>query len=358
MNASADKSRLPLLRLLLVGALVPAVFALVDHSLLSRLQDGSPGSGLVALTMFVFVGQIALLGWLCGRLLTDPWWRWGLYLWGWVLVDLQLATVTIFVRGSWCAAGVLPGSLFAAQIGLVLVWSVLGDTHWAIRLPVCAVLGTLLALPMSLGYGFSGQVFPVQLVSLAILCLLLRLRGFRLQRGEHPEVAAGRTVASKTAGPIQFNIRHVLIWTTSLAIVLGVLRALDLLSLGAWLPYFERGVVAVLTGGILVACVFVVALWAALGAGPLWLRLLILCCAVLICGFAVAIIHFFTSASPLLNYRQLWGYRQEFWMSASWYIVWVTLAGSLLAASLVILRVIGYRLVRFTSRVPASPAAV
>ena len=358
MNASADNSRLPLLRLLLVGALVPAVFALVDHSLLNQLQDGSPASGLVALTMAAFVGQIALLGWLCGRLLSNPWWRWGLYLWGWVLVDLQLATVTIFVRGSWSVAGVLPGSLFAAQLGLVIVWAVLGDTRWAIRLPACAVLGTLLALPMNLGYGFSSEIFPVQLVSLAALCLLLWWRGFRLQRTENGETPARGTPSSKTAGHLQFNIRHVLIWTTSLAIVLGVLRALDLLSLGAWMPYFGRGWLAVLTGGLLLACVFVVSLWAALGAGPLWFRLPILLLALLTCGFSLGVIHFCTNASPLITFAQLWSYRREFWVNDGWYVVWVSLAGGLLAASLVILRVIGYRLVQSRKKLtPASQAA-
>ena len=297
--------------------------------------------------MLTFVVQIALLGWLCGRLLFSTWWRWGLYLWGWILVDLQLATATTYMDG-WRAEGSLPASLLAAQVGLAIVWAILGDTHWAIRLPTCVVLGTLLTLPMDLGYGIASDSFPTQLFALAMLCLLFRWRGFRVQRVEIDGAAPAAEVATPgagarppTGGRLQFNIRHVLIWTTSLALVLGVLRFLDLLSLEAWIPYFGRSVIASLTGGLLLACVFVVSLWAALGSGPLWLRLSILLFALVSGGFTLGLIHFYSNLSPNVSYAQRWS-----WAEDGGYVTWVFLAGSLLAASLVILRVVGYRLVR------------
>jgi hypothetical protein len=362
--AAASLAPLPVARLLLVGGFVPAVFACVDYRLLLLLQ-ASASTFVVTLTMLVFVVQIGLMGWLCGRLLTNPWWRWGLYLWGWVLVDLQLVSATVFVGGGWSVRTILPASLFAAQVGLAIVWAILGDTHWAIRLPACAVAGTLLTLPMDLGYGIAGDSFAIQLITLAILCSLMRLRGFRLEKVEAVgSVLPEPPLAGKEASPpppsrrMQFSIRHVLIWTTSLALILGVLRFLELLSLDAWIPFFEKDSIATLTGGLLLACVFVVSLWAALGSGPIWLRLPILALALSATGFLLGVIHWCLERNPSVSYSDLWRYRDYFWETDGWYVAWVFLAGSLLAASLVILRVIGYRLVRTAMKPgPASQGA-
>jgi hypothetical protein len=96
----------------------------------------------------------------------------------------------------------------------------------------------------------------------------------------------------------------------------------------------------------LLAGAFIVALWASLGSGPWWLRIPVLLFALLGIGFVLGVIEFCINASPRLTYAELWSCRQEFWSHDGWYIAWVALAGGLLAASLVILRVIGYRLVR------------
>jgi hypothetical protein len=348
-----------LARLVFVGAIVPATYSFVDHELrLLRLRIDSGHTLVEALTMLVFVGQVGLMGWLCGRLLTNPWWRWGLYLWGWVLVDLQLITATISRHGWRSIDDFLPASLLAAQVGLTIVWGILGDTHWAIRLPVCTVVGTLLTMLLDLGYSFAGELFPIQLIALASLCLLLRWRRFRLQRVETdgpirdanlPSASAAHP--GPTGGRMQFNIRHVLIWTTSLAVILGALRFLDLLALEAWTPYSESSIIAEVTGGLVLACVFVVALWAALGSGPLWLRLAMLLVALLSCGFTLGTINYYANFIPNVPYPQPWS-----WTDDGGYVTWVFLAGSLLAAALVILRVIGYRLVR-AAKSPPVPAA-
>jgi len=353
----SDTSRLPLARLLLVGVLFPAIFSTLDHWLLSRILLELPSARHMALTMATFVAQVGIMSWLCGRLLTNPLWRWGLYVWSWVLIDLQLFAASSF-SGRWTDRGQLPASLFAAQIGLTIVWAVMGDTQWAIRLPVCALLGTALALPMNLGYGYASEVFPIQLVALAILCLLLRWRKFRLVRLGEPEGAGPADATVAPGSPrTQFSIRHVLIWTTSLAVLLGVLRALDRLSLAAWVPLFREGHLAVLTGGILLACAFVVVLWASLGSGSAWVRLPILVVGLAVSGFALGIIHFCSTANPRVSFAELWMYRREFWPYSSWLVVWVALAGSLLFASLLILRAVGYRLVRAAKKPPVLMAS-
>lgn len=352
-----DSARLPLARLLLVGALVPAVYSSLDHWLLTRLQLRPNDTGHIVLTMAVFAAQVGLLGWLCGRLLDDPWWRWGLYIWGWVLVDLQLLSATVFADGgNWRSHGrLLPGSMFAAQVGLTIIWAILGTTRWTLRWPTCLVLGTVLAVPALEGRHFSSEIlFPAQMIALAGLCLLLRWQRFQLQRidVQSPTAPTPGSPAAKQLQLAQFSIRHVLIWTTSLAVVLGVLRALDLLSIRALLPYFEGSAISSLTAGILIAGVFVVAVWAALGAGPAWLRWPMLIASLVLCGLSFCLLHFLSNGGlwsdiPTLIFhpgtptRSSWYWERDRWLAA-----WVILAGGLLFASLIILRVLGYRLAR------------
>ena len=339
-----DSSRLPLARLLLVAVLVPVVFSAVDHWLLSRLSENPTDRLHIGLTMGAFVIQIGVLGVLCGRWLDDPRWRWGVYLWGWLLIDMQLVSALVFVSGTsdWTGAGYfLVVSLFAAQVGLTIIWAILGTTRWVLRLPLCGVLATVLALPIAGSYGFAGTTFPVQVAALLVLCLVLRWKRFRL----HSIATGEERAANASQSALQFGVRHVLIWTTSLAVVLGVLRALDLLSWKALAPFLHGGV-AVLTAGILVAAVFVVALWAALGAGPAWLRWPTLTVTIVMVGSLLALFAFFDRNGTIALLARSPATWDAFWRHDGWLLTWVALAGSLLFASLLILRVGGVRLVR------------
>jgi hypothetical protein len=274
------------------------------------------------------------------------------------LVDLQLLSAGVFAGGGnyWNHTRMLPTSLFAAQTGLALIWGILGTTNWALRLPLCAVIGLFTSLPVIEGFGVTGEMFPVQMISLAALCLLLRWQRFRLQCLEDlplPAIVGDVSPPRKQLQLAQFSIRHVLIWTTSLAVMLGVLRALNLLSLRELLPFFEQGVVTLLTAGILVAAVFVVAVWAALGAGSVWLRLAVLFLAMPSIGALLALLNWYSYPARFGSGRRdilsLWTNSwawQDFRDNHSWLALWVYLAGSLLFASLLILRVLGYRLAR------------
>jgi hypothetical protein len=359
----SDSPRLPLVRLLLVGMLVPAVFSAVDHWLLSQMQY-EPTRRHIGLTLAAFVLQVGLLGWLCGRFLENPWWRWGLYLWGWVLVDLQLLSAGVFADSGrwWYRAEMLPSSLFAAQVGLTIVWGVLGTTRWAVRLPACLVLGTLLAIPLgrNYSYGLGDEMYGVQMVTLAALCLLLRWRGYKLQQVAAPPAGRSPSAAGAQLGQMQFGIRNVLVWTTSLAVVLGVLRALDLLSLRALAPFMSQDYLSLATAGLLTACVFVVAVWAGLGSGPVWLRVPVLLFVMPPVGAVLAFLEwnyqrimFRSSSSIDVLWTTNWALPQ-LWEEHSWLVLWLTLAGSLLYASLMILRVRGYRLVREGAPRPAA----
>jgi hypothetical protein len=355
----------PLRRLVVVGMLVPLLFSAVDSWLLRRMQFEPSSTLLVAVTMSVFVVQVGLLGWLCGRWIDHPWWRWGLYVWGWVLVDLQVFAAAGLADGaSYGSHGrMLPGSLFAAQAGLAMVWGFLGSSRWTLRIPACTLLVFVFAWLSRSGYGMVREMVPVQLAALAALCGLLALQRFRLW----PIAGAAATAPGSPSSPglptMQFGIRHVLIWTTSLAVLLGMLRALELLSLESLRMFYQEGFFSLASLGIAVAITFVAAVWAALGAGPAWLRLPLLGLVLPAAGLAMAVLFWNADRirwSPGTTFSDLWNQPwmwQQFWREDIWLAVWVALAGSLLFASLIILRTIGYRLVRTARPAPARPTA-
>ncbi len=355
----SDSPRLPLARLAFVGMLVPIVFTAVDHLLLGRMQL-NPSDYNVFLTMGVFVAQIGTMGWLCGRYLTQSIWRWGIYLWSWLLVDLQLLSASVFADGGrwWSHAKLLPGSLFAAQVGLAIVWGILGTTRWTIRIPACLVAGAIIAIPALNSYAYRAQyVVPIQMISLVVLCLLLRWRRYRLENltASAAETSVANSATTRELARSQFTIRHVLIWTTSLALLLGILRGLDLLSLDALRPLVGGRMTLQWTAGIAIAVVFVVAVWAALGAGPVWMRVPILVFAIAVVGVAL-LLSIFLADNNFVVVKQLWTMpyvRRVAWEQNGWVLSWTALAGSLLFASLLILRVIGYRLVRAAKQRPA-----
>lgn len=352
-------SPLPIKRLLLVGVLIPAVFSALDHWLLNRLHYHPSDIPTITSVMAAYVVQVGLLGWLCGTLLENPWWRWGLYIWCWVLIDLQLLSASVAAIG-WRGQDMLPGSLFAAQVGLAIVWAVLGTQHWAIRLPACAVLGALLSSPISVGYNNVFDLLVVQMISLAGLCLLLRWRRFKLQQVTPTPgpAAAGTPASAADARSMQFSIRHVLIWTSSLAVVLGILRAADLLTWNTLRSFAGAEFIFLASAGLLIACVFVVAVWAAVGSGPAWLRIPVLLLSLFFFGMSVAFLSWNTERIryyPGSDFTALWtpwGWQtfRDHW----WRALWVALAGSLLFASLLIHRAIGLRLIR-TVRPHISP---
>src|SRR5687768_13937271 len=111
--------RLPIARLLLVGMLVPAVFSALDHWLLGRLVANPRSHFVIVETMAAFVVQVGVLGVLCGRMLENPWWRWGVYAWGWLLIDIQVFSALDLVEsaGWWWnnSQYLLLVSLLAAQ---------------------------------------------------------------------------------------------------------------------------------------------------------------------------------------------------------------------------------------------------
>ncbi|MBW3599856.1 MAG: hypothetical protein KY475_21615, partial [Planctomycetes bacterium] len=214
------------------------------------------------------------------------------------------------------------------------------------------VAAGITGLWMSLGNGANREMWTellvLQVVTLAILCGLLRLRGFRLQRIE----TAASAVAAAEQRRLQFGIRHVLVWTTALAMLLGLGKALDLLSWQTAQQLARDGMFWKLTVATTSAIVIIVALWVALGRGHWLARIVVGFVFALVAGSALAAwsIHNATVMAAGGGWRrrnwELLGWYEVGW----WWLGWLFLSGGLLAATLIILRTRGYRLVRNTGR--------
>jgi len=348
-----------LLRLLLIGVVVPAGCSALDHALLSHMTSGSSNSGgMIVLTLAAFIVQVGLLGVLCGYWIDAPLLRWIIYGWCWVLIDVQALTAIALgghARYWGNAQHMLPSSLFNAQLGLVTIWAVLGTTQWYFRWPAALVLAVLCCPPL-LGLHYSGSelsgFFIMQIVVLLVICGVLRWRGFCLAAP-----AAATSIGPEEPRRLQFGVRHVLIWTTSVAFALGLARALDLFSPDIAASLLgERWLVNITAGGLL-AIVLVVALWAALGEGS-WLRLVALVCVAPAAGVLVSASQWY-HRMHLSSLRRVtpspWtGMFWQRWLHYEWWLIaWTCLAGGLLFAALLIYRTRGYRLTRFVKRLEA-----
>ena len=316
--AQPAKPSLP--RIILVGLVVPVLLALLDRWLLARefkFVFISRREVAASQAMILFVLQVGLLGVLCGRLIHSPWLRWIIFGWCLLFTDLNAASSLVPEASQ---------ALFTAQIGLVTVWAVLGTSSWKIRTPVVLLLIPLLWAQIT------------QTAALCLICFILRSQRFRLASITEETLAGNPPNASSPAPrPIQFGVRDVLLWTTALAPLLAVSRL---------------GQGRMLTDGILHAIVLVVALWAALGQGAAWLRWPLLALFAFAAGLILAQVdwyglRWFPIAPPFWSNEHLQYICDWQWDTIAAFF----LAGGMLAATLLIYRVLGYRLCR-QARVP------
>lgn len=331
VNSSSDAARpLPLTRLVFVGAIVPAIFAVVDQWLMQRMFQAGPSRDLAAAElMAVLVVQVGLLGVLCGRMVEPGWLRWVIYGWGLVLMDLHV----IWLADSWTIS-LLRSSLLAAQVGLVTVWAILGGGRWVTRVPVVLAVAAIVCLPLlgpQVYFNETWSLFGVQTGALCLICGVLRSQRFRLGRMSPPTTSEQTGASAVAAPPVQFGLRDLLFWMTALAVILAMAQGTN------WL---------ILTTGILAAIVLVAALWAALGKDPAWLRWPLFALIAVSAGIVFTVGEYFTRVSNstwsgLSDWRYMLRYHWEF-------LAWPPLAGGLLAAALLIFRTLGYRLSRVT----------
>jgi len=341
------------LRILMVGAVLPAVLALANRQLLSPGTIGYYSGPLVAAPFGFYVLQLACVSWAVATYVRLWPLRWIIYGWTLLLIDLQLAVLTQSVYSD--AVRCLASGLLAGQLSLFVVWGVLSRDALVWRLPALLVLvvvcwnfyGTLVLMQQqSWDYLHWSDLVLMQTVLLAVLCGCLRLAGFGLEIVASDREAA---LASERPQALQFGIRDVLIATTILAIVLAAGKAGDLLTLQFVRQFYDRGLLLVLIIAVSTALVLIVALWSALGRGHIVFRAATLLFVSLAVGGPLAwyCVHIGQPTAQTSRFLPNFPYWLDVWYRPGyWWLGWMFLAGAVLAASLLVYRTLGYRLVR------------
>jgi hypothetical protein len=326
-------------RLFLLAVLLPAAIVLVDQWTISRYHVGQTSLLWKLILYALFVGQVGFLGWIVGRWLPHPVLCWAVYIWGIALVDLSC------FRMVWDTPCLIY-ALVSAQIGMIATWTILATTPpWQWRLPwfaaIASALGYFCVLLASLVYLEEMWMVALLVQSIVVVTLsgFLRVRGFRMerypQRDQSPDAAQGVSY-------LQFSIADMLVWTAAAVPVLLLARHVD------WLYFLHVGwyalpIVAML--GIGFAAVTLAGMWAALGQGSLVVRLAVFGMAAPAVG---ALLAWTTAPQRPIGYGSLLDSSFFAMIEESGYtwIVWTSLAGGFLAATLMIFRARGYRLLR------------
>ncbi len=340
-------------KVLVSALLLLAAFAALDRWLLDCLAGWWRFEWIVVLTMAVFVSQIGIMGVVCGRWIEPPLLKWLLYGWTWLLIDLQTLVAWALADQTWWGNVFQVTALLTAQLGLVIIWAFLGPSRWTTRWPFALVLTTVLLLLLIRARYWSDNmavVFLTQTISLGVVCIVLRWRGIRLVKA-NPETIAQGPVDADDLQASQFGLRHVLIWTTAIAIVCGLVRAVGL-------PFQQESVVFYYPllpqffCGAAVSFSLLVAFWAALASGRAWPRwcfaLLVLPATGAACGALDW--HALYARSPWLGQMSWWDFLRNGYVSERYVFTWICLAGATLFAALLFVRSQGYRLARENHR--------
>jgi len=151
-------------------------------------------------------------------------------------------------------------------------------------------------------------------------------------------------------------VRDVLIWTTALALICGLVRWAGI-PWEEWSQSHYRSWVPLFSGGVVLSVTLVLALWAALGTGSARARclLLVVIPALAIASALIDWLAVLPSWRPWTApwYNTLtwakwfyWIFWRPFSESTRFTAAWLSLAGGMLFATLLFPRALGYRLVR------------
>jgi hypothetical protein len=336
-------------RLFLLAMLLPAAIFLVDQWTLSRYDFGQPSLLRTLVLYALFVGQVGVLGWTVGRWCPHPVLCWAVYAWGIALVDVSCFRAAVDDSISWWGnpLSCLIYAFASAQIGMIVTWTILTTSPpWQWRLPGFAIVASALGYFCLCLTFWSHELdmwvaaLLVQSIVVVILSGFLRVRGFRLERYPQSEQSPD---AARRVSYLQFSIGDMLLWTAATVPVLLLAKELD------WLQFLQNGWDAlpiVVMLGIGFAAVALVGMWAGLGQGSLVVRLAVLGAAAPAVG---ALLEWMPGSERVVGsvYRLQYHFlRMAAERVGFTWMAWTSLAGGFLAATLLIFRARGYRLVR------------
>jgi hypothetical protein len=331
MNTRTSDSLPSLRRLLVVSILLPAAVVASNMILLYVAPHKLLRSSFYPWMVF----SVAVLSWSAGRFVRPAWLCWVVFVWSLVLLDM----LTIAV----CLAGPVDRSigyvLVSAQIGLVVLWAILGSGHWQLRLPAAiAAIPVVNLLAANLGGTRPLDWDSVLFVSTGVmtaLCGGLRYLGFAILQ----EDSATTSPTNRGKRPaVQFGVKHMLIWLTVTGPLLLVLRSINL----GGETNFSIALIAVS-----VATLNLISIWAVLGGGPALLR--IACLVAVPLGIAWGLNAYSAHLKTVFTSSPRTQVSQTIYamihMHGRW-TSWFWLAAALLDALLMFLRARGYRLLR------------
>jgi hypothetical protein len=321
------------LHFLSASVFMPAAVVAADQFLLTKASDDRWAWQTTVIVLAWFVVQTGLLSYVAGLWLRN--WRWRLLVlcWALLLINLMLWHATSQGRP---INRVLTLAFLAGQVGALATYTILGTSRLLNRLALFVATAGMaiflvLGVQMIVG-GFQGDpwktIVVVQSCGTCLLATLLRISRYRIEQAPEP--------TSRDVGPIQFSIRHLLIATTAVAILIAFVQNA---------PSFFRGKqeMQATVDGVVLALVTLAAFWSALGMGRGWVKLITFALVAIGAGaglrwIELSVLHTPTSAFRVLPHRLT--------NAGWWWIAWTTLSGSFLGGLLLVLRATGFRLVR------------
>jgi hypothetical protein len=324
--------------MLLFVLVVPPVLVVTDMTLL-QMSAFTSNFFFWSVTYLWYSLQTAAVGhWVGCRLDRSRWW-WGILAWTVLLVDGQVFSFVVPEMGWYDPATSLGFAYASAQIGLAVVWSILGSGNWRTRVPLfiggfgwAMFLGTILSdegmMVLLLG----------QTLATSVCCFALNIAGFRFQKILDPN----RALQDRLDKTSQFSIRHLLFWMTIVGMLAAVMRLFDWNSL--LMQFRWRDLSTVVWFTLALSMVTMIATWITMGREPWPVRILFGVLALPGVGLAIAYLSGpRTGLSWLFRFIPTWTSLEE-WM-VMWGI-WTGLAGLFLAGLLVVFRSAGLRLMR------------
>lgn len=256
------------LKSFLIGGMI-CVFAGVLDSVCLHFAQASRWVGLpVWVTFCVFVLQTFVLSWYVGKRLSESksmvaaW----VFFFFWSLVCINLILCMVVLSSNWTMAMQLSltFAFFAAQIGLVIVWGVLGSYDWRKRIPLFCLGLVLASYPFWLiDFRISGtRGWSTVLICYAgavfVTCCVLRLWSFKIT-----SLKFGKESDPGGEPKGQFTIIQLFVWTTIVAVCFGAGRFVPWQYL--WESLWIKRIQFAMLAGMLMTVVTVSTCWAALG---------------------------------------------------------------------------------------------
>lgn len=327
-------------QLFAVAVVLPSAIVLIDHWAIGL------GSSSFQIGFFYpcLVAQVMLLGWCVGRFVEPVFLRWIIFAWTIALMNAQ--AFTLFHYGS--TGEVLGIALISSQVGMLVLWSILGPPPWTGRLLAAIVAMTVILAFLSAFDRRSSMGWPVIMLAhcaiVATICFFLGWCGFRLEKTRRISQSSQLEESERT---LRFSLRDVFLWATALAPLMLVAKGLDVvlfrhLTIGDFFPLVSLAVILALTS--------LLGIWVSLGTGNPVVRTLVATVGGLLLGFAL---YWQTNSwYSSLGAGEQW----RVWRSSATLSMFINLRDIsvylilmklwLLAAMLMFLRASGYQLLR------------